>query len=76
MLTISQYNMQTYDFYSFYKVFVQSIMILELAYLAGITVYVSNYRRKYGFINTNSIDRLFRIWGRSDNGLHIQRLKR
>ena len=76
MLTISQYSMATYDFYSSYKFFVQSIMILELAYLAGITVYVSNYRRKYGFINTNSIDRLFRIWGRSNNGLYSSRVKR
>jgi len=75
MLTISQYVMPTYDFYGSYKVFTQSIMILELLYLAGITVYVSNYRRKYGFINTTNIDKLFCIWGRPDNGLYSKRLK-
>ena len=76
MLTISQYYMETYDFYGSYQFFVQTIMILELVYLAGITAYVSNYRRKYGLVNTNSIDRLFRIWGRGNNGLYSARPKR
>ena len=76
-LTVSQYLITTtYDFYALYYNFVGSIMVLELIYLAGITVYVSNYRRKYGFVNTSSIDRLFFIWGRSNNGLYVQRAKR
>ena len=76
MLTISQFVMPTYNFYGNYGLFVQSIMILELLYLAGITVYVSNYRRKYGFVNTSSIDKLFLVWGRSNNGLYVSRVKR
>ena len=59
VLTVSQYLITTYDFYALYYNFVGSIMVLELIYLAGITVYVSNYRRKYGFVNTSSIDKLF-----------------
>ena len=76
MLTISQYVMPTYDFYGSYKLFAQSIMILELIYLAGITVYVANYRRKHGLINISYIDRMFCIRRRSDNRLHIQGFKR
>lgn len=76
MLTISQYVIPTYDFYGAYKVSVQSIMILELVYLAWITAYVAAFRREHGFINTNHIDRLFRVRRRVNNGLCIQGLAR
>lgn len=76
MLTISQYSMSTYDFYSLYKYFVGSLMILELVYLIGIHRYVANYRRKHGFINVNYIDRMFFIYRRPDNWLYLQGPKR
>ena len=76
MLTISQYVMPTYDFYSDYKFYAQGIMILELIYLAWITAYVAAFRRKHGFINTHHIDRLFCVCRRVNNGLCIQRFAR
>jgi len=61
VLTISQYVINIFDFYSYYTVFVGAIMFLELVYLAGLTKYVANYRRKYGYINTSNIDKLFNV---------------
>jgi len=46
VLTISQYVYNFIDFYSFYSYFVGFIMILEICYLAGLTKYAANYRRK------------------------------
>jgi len=76
MLTISQYSMPTYDFYSLYEYFVGGLMILELGYLIGIRRYVENYRRKHGFINVNYIDRMFCVYRRADNWLYLQGSKR
>ncbi len=73
MLTISQYSMNTFDFYGSYKVVIQTIMVLELVYLGMLTAYVSAFRAKHGFINTNYIDRMFCIRGRCNNGLYSQR---
>ena len=68
MLTISQYVIPTYDFYSLYSYFVGGIMLLELTYLVWITKYVAAYRKLHGTINTNYIDRLFRVHRRLHNG--------
>lgn len=76
MLTISQYNISTYDFFWLYKYFVGGLMILELVYLIGISGYVANYRRKYGVINVNYIDRMFCVYRRADNWLYLQGPKR
>lgn len=67
MLTISQYAIKTIDFYSYHHLVVGSIMILELIYLAWITRYVTNYRRKHGYTSVDYIDRLFRVRGRIHN---------
>lgn len=76
MLTIAQFNavekgLNYYDFYSLYKYFVGGLMLLELIYLAGISRYVANYRRKHGFISVNHIDRMFYIYRWNDNGLYL-----
>lgn len=76
MLTVSQFNMPTYDFYGLFKYFVGGLMLLELIYLIGIHKYVANYRRKHGFINVNHIDRMFYVYRRTDNRLHLQRAER
>lgn len=76
MLTISQFNMPTYDFYGSFKYFVGGLMLLELIYLVGISRYVANYRRKHGFINVNYIDRMFCVYRWGDNWLHLQGPKR
>jgi len=74
MLTVSQYVFNTsFDFFSHYKYFVQTVMILELVSLGWLTAYVANFRRKHGFINTNHIDSLFCVWRRDDNGLQMER---
>ena len=49
------------DFHDNFKVFVRTIMILELTYLAWISAYVGNYIRKYTFLDINYIDDLFFI---------------
>ena len=61
VLTISQYVNFTYDFYALYSNFVGVIMVLELIYLAGLSQYVANYRRKHGRVDINSVDSLFRV---------------
>jgi len=76
MLTISQFNMSTYDFYGFYKYFVGGLMLLELIYLIGISRYVANYRRKHGSINVNYIDRMFCVYRWSHHWLYLPRPKR
>lgn len=72
VLTILQYYIPTYNFFELFKLFVGVLMLLELIYLAGITGYVKNYRRKWGFINTNHIDKLFCVYRRRDNWLYLQ----
>lgn len=67
MLTISQYAMSTYDFYSSYKAFIQPIMVLELIYLVWITDYVANYRRKYKHNGVDISGRSFFVYRRRDN---------
>jgi len=43
----------------------RSIMVLELLYLLGITDYVENYHRKYGYVNFIDIDHMLCVWRRT-----------
>ena len=61
VLTISQYVINYYDFYSIYPSFVGVIMALELIYLLGLSKYVGTYIRKHGGFNTSYIDKLFYV---------------
>lgn len=45
MLTLSQYVMSTYDFYSLYGSFMQAAMVAELIYMGLLTKYARNLRR-------------------------------
>lgn len=62
VLIVSQYTIQTYDFYAYYYEVVGAIMVLELVYMGYLTDYVrdritmqsnniniSNYRFSYGY---------------------------
>lgn len=67
VLTISQYIYAVYDFYDLYVDFVGAIMILELAYMVGITKYVSRKLGLQGADNTNSINRFFMLGNRNNS---------
>ncbi len=60
--TIMQHlHITSIGFHEKYAMVARIIMILELFYLAGITAYGLFYIRKFGFLNTGYIDRMFRI---------------
>jgi len=61
MLTTSQYVFNTIDFFSHYPYFVGAIMILELCYLAGITVYARPIRNGFKLFRIRLSDALFRV---------------
>lgn len=67
VLTISQYIYPVYDFYGLYVDFVEAIMVLELAYMVGITKYVSRKLGLQGVNNTNSVNRVFMLGNRDNN---------
>ena len=66
VLTILQYSVVTYDYYSIYPYVVGVIMCLELIYLVWITSYVDNYKKRYGNIDRDYIDHMFCVRRRVD----------
>ena len=60
MLTVSQYIINTYDFYSFYAVFMQALMALELFYMGMLTNYARDFRGLFSTNDSNWIVRLCR----------------
>jgi len=58
MLTVSQYVIPTYDFYSAYETFMQSLMVLELIYMGMLTSYAMDLRRICIVNNSSWIVRL------------------
>ena len=58
-----------------YAIVMGAIMLLELIYIGMLTAYVANFRRQQGFISTVHIDKLFMVWHRSGNGVHLQGVK-
>ena len=64
MLTVSQYIINTYDFYSAYAVFMQVLMTLELFYMGMLT----NYARKFrGIFSTNDSNWIVRVCRRHNH---------
>ena len=58
MLTVSQYIINTYDFYSAYAVFMQVLMALELFYMGMLTNYARDFR---GIFSTNDSNWIVRV---------------
>jgi len=61
-LTILQFvNITSVNFYGYKDVVVSTIMILELIYLLGITTYVSQFLKRNGYIDIDTIDSFFLV---------------
>jgi len=64
LLTVQAYFHQEFTlFYNAKDAFIGTIMIFELIYLGLLNRYVHNYRNKYGELNFDFIDRVFRVRG-------------
>ena len=72
-LTILQHlHITQINFHDPYQYVVGTIMIMELLYLLGTNIYVSNYLRRNGYLDIDALDSLLLVWRRPINGHLVQ----